>query len=142
MRHFIRHPAEIRIEVSAVDQRGAKPPRLVNVGMGGLAFRSDSPFRPAHVVKVRIACVRPAFETTARVAWCRSCTGGYELGLAFLDPDEAFRARMVEQVCHIEQYRRQAREAEGRELTAEEAALEWIARNAAQFPEAGPETRQ
>jgi hypothetical protein len=142
MRHFIRHPAEIPIEVSAVDQDGAKLPRLVNVGMGGLAFRSEAAFRPAHIVKVRIACVRPEFETTARVAWCRACAGGYELGLAFLDPDEAFRARMVEQVCHIEHYRKQVRDAEGRELTAEEAALEWIARNAAQFPEAGPETRQ
>ena len=32
----------------------------------GDAFRSHSAFRPAHVVKVRIAHVRPAFETTAR----------------------------------------------------------------------------
>ena len=140
MRHFIRHPAEIPIEVSAVDQGGSRAPRLVNVGMGGLAFRSDSAFRPAHIVKVRIGYVRPPFETTARVAWCRAANGGYELGVAFVDPDEAFRARMVEQLCHIEQYRKQVRDADGRELSAEEAALEWIARHAAQFPGAGPET--
>jgi hypothetical protein len=139
MRHFIRHPTDIPIEVSPVDQGGGRAPRLVNVGMGGLAFRSHSAFRPAHVVKVRIGCVHPAFETTARVAWCRACDGEYELGLAFIDPDDAFRARMVEQICHIEHYRRQARDAEGRQLTAEEAAREWIDRNAAQFPAAGPE---
>jgi hypothetical protein len=107
--------------------------------MGGLAFRSDNAFRTAHVVKVRIPCVRPPFETTARVAWCRAANGGYELGLAFVDPDDAFRARMVEQVCHIEQYRREVRDREGRELDAEAAALEWIERNAARFPGAGPE---
>ncbi|HSD42920.1 MAG TPA: PilZ domain-containing protein [Burkholderiales bacterium] len=123
---------------SAVDQRGAKPPRLVNVGMGGLAFRSDSPFRPAHVVKVRIACVRPAFETTARVAWCRSCTGGYELGLAFLDPDEAFRARMVEQVCHI--LRGVPRDPLQRRLLGGELAPFRFARLPAVL--LGPETRQ
>jgi hypothetical protein len=139
MRQFIRHPADVPIEVSPVDQGSGRPPRLVNVGLGGLAFRSHSAFRPAHVVKVRIDCVRPAFETTARVAWCRACDGEFELGLAFTDPDDAFRARMVEQVCYIEHYRREIRDTEGRELTAEEAAREWIERNAARFPGTGPE---
>ncbi len=140
MRNFIRHPADIPIEVTTADQGGGRAPRLVNVGLGGLAFRSQTAFRPAHVVKVRIPFVRPAFETTARVAWCRASDGEYELGLAFIDPDDAFRARMVEQVCHIEHYRKQVRDAEGRELTTEEAALEWVARNAPQFPETGPTT--
>jgi hypothetical protein len=139
MRHFIRHPSDIPIEVSPVDQGGGRPPRLVNVGLGGLAFRSHSAFRPAHVVRVRIDCVRPAFETTARVAWCRACDGEFELGLAFTDPDDAFRARMVEQVCYIEHYRKEVRDTEGRELTTEEAAREWISRNASRFPGTGPE---
>lgn len=139
MRQFIRHPADIPIQVSPVDEGGARPPRLVNVGMGGLAFRSHSPFRPAHVVRVRIDCVRPAFETTARVAWCRGCDGEYELGLAFTDPDDAFRARMVEQICYIEHYRNEVRATQGRVLTAEEAAREWIERNAAGFPATDPE---
>jgi hypothetical protein len=139
MRQFIRHPADIPIEVSPVDAGGARPPRLVNVGMGGLAFRSHSAFRPAHVVRVRIDCVRPAFETTARVAWCRACDGEYELGLAFTDPDDAFRARMVEQICYIEHYRKEVRATQGRALTTEEAAREWIERNAAGFPATGPD---
>jgi hypothetical protein len=139
MRQFIRHPADIPIDVSPVDEGGARPPRLVNVGMGGLAFRSHSAFRPAHIVRVRIDCVRPAFETTARVAWCRACDGEYELGLAFTDPEDAFRARMVEQICHIEHYRNEVRATQGRTLTAEDAAREWIERNAARFPAAGPE---
>jgi hypothetical protein len=139
MRQFIRHPADIPIEVNPVDEGGARPPRLVNVGMGGLALRSHSAFRPAHVVKVRIDCVRPAFETTARVAWCRACDGEYELGLAFTDPDDAFRARMVEQICYIEHYRKEVRATQGRVLSAEAAAREWIERNAAGFPAAGPD---
>jgi hypothetical protein len=139
MRQFIRHPADIPIEVSPVEEGRGAPPRLVNVGMGGLAFRFRSAFQPTQVVKVRIASVRPPFEATARVAWCRACGGGYELGLAFIDPDEAYRARMVEQICHIEHYRRQVQESEGRTLTPEEAAREWIERNAAQFPAAGLE---
>ncbi len=140
MRQFIRHPADIPIEVSPANGDGGPPPRLVNVAMGGLAFRSRRAFEVARIVKVRIACVRPPFETTARVAWCRACGDGYELGLAFVDPDDAFRARMVEQVCHIERYRRQVREREGRHLTQEQAAQEWIERHAARFPASGQET--
>lgn len=140
MRKFIRHPADIPIEVSPVDQEGGAPPRMVNVGIGGLAFRVRSAFRPADVVRVRIPWVHPPFETTARVAWCRPRDGEYELGLSFIDPDDAFRARMVEQICHIEHYRRQVHETEGRSLTTEEAAREWIERNAAQFPPAGRRT--
>jgi phage tail tape-measure protein len=140
-RKFIRHPTDIPVEVQPVDEPAARR-RVRDVGAGGLSFRSDAALTLGSVVNLRIASVQPAFESTARVVWCRAAGRGYELGVAFLSSEEAFRARMVEQVCHIEHYRRQVRDAEGRELTAEEAALEWIARNAAQFPEAGPETRQ
>lgn len=36
------------------------------------------------------------FESVAKVAWCRETEHGYELGVEFLDQDDAFRARMVE----------------------------------------------
>jgi hypothetical protein len=138
MRQYIRHPADIPIELSPVDDAGALPPRLFNVGGGGLAVRSALSFPPARVVTVRVPWVQPPFTATARVIWCRPCKGGYELGLAFTDADDAFRARMVEQVCHIEHYRLQQR-AKGRDLTAEDAAREWIESNAARFPDAGTE---
>ncbi|MBL8423886.1 MAG: hypothetical protein JNK06_10380 [Candidatus Accumulibacter phosphatis] len=44
---------------------------------------------------------------------------------------------MVEQVCQIEHYRREVRRRERRELDAEAAAQEWIARYADQFPSLG-----
>ncbi len=140
MRQFIRHPADIPIELTPVDDAGVLPPRLVNVGCGGLALRSRLAYRPARVVIVRVPWVQPPFSATARVVWCRACEDGYELGLAFTDADDAFRARMVEQVCHIEHYRRQQFETEGRMLTAEEAAREWIEGNAARFPDAGEQS--
>ncbi len=140
MRKYIRHPADIPIELSPLDDDGASLPRLVNVGSGGLALRSARAFRPAREVTVRVPWVQPPFSATARVVWCRPREGGYELGLAFTDADDAFRARMVEQVCHIEHYRRQQL-AKGRVLAAEEAAREWIERNAARFPAVGRNSR-
>lgn len=47
---------------------------------------------------------------------------------------EAFAARMVEQLCHIAHYRLLAATDEGRSLSEERAAYEWIARFAARFP--------
>jgi len=58
----------------------------------------------------------------------------------FLDADEACRTPMVEQVCEIEEYRRSVERIEGGELSAEEAAFEWIHRFAGQFLEAGNES--
>ena len=85
---------------------------------------------------------RPMFETKARVVWCSAREGRFELGVAFLDPEDAFRARMVEQVCHIENYKKVVYQAEGRLPTAEEAAMEWIGKYASQFPDPGPEGMQ
>jgi PilZ domain len=142
MRHFIRHPADIPIEVSAGDQLVHATRHIHNVSLGGLAFESDGELEPGIIVEVRIPFVRPMFETKARVVWCSALEGGFELGVAFLDPEDAFRARMVEQVCHIENYKKVVYQAEGRLLTAEQAAMEWIGKYASQFPDPGPEGMQ
>jgi len=55
------------------------------------------------------------------------------VGVEFLDQDILFRLRMVEQICHIEQYRRTVRESQGRVLSSQEAAIEWIERYAEAF---------
>ena len=77
----------------------------------------------------------PMFTTLGRVVWCKANDKGYQLGVAFLDQDDAFRTRMVEQICHIENYRNNASAVEGRQLSVEEAAAEWIDRYAAHFPQ-------
>lgn len=51
-----------------------------------------------------------------------------------MEAESTFAARMVEQIQLIEHYRQEVLRAEGRELDGDSAALEWIARYAAQFP--------
>ena len=84
---------------------------------------------------------QPQFETNARVAWCHACDEDFELGVEFLDADDAFRARMVEQVCAIESYKNTILRTEGRSLSTQEAAMEWIDKYASQFPDPGREDR-
>ena len=68
------------------------------------------------------------------MVWCREACPGYEAGLEFSETNE-FKARMVAQFCQIEDYRRDVLEKEGRELSSEDAAREWIMRYAADFAE-------
>jgi hypothetical protein len=132
-RKFIRHPVDIPIEVSVDADDLPGPQQSYNVSLGGLALRARQGVPPGTLVRLRIACVRPVFESRARVVWCRPANGCHELGVEFLDADALFRARMVEQVCHIEDYRNRMLRA-GRELSPTEAAMEWIAEHAAEFP--------
>lgn len=56
------------------------------------------------------------------------------MGIKFTQSIDVFRIRMVEQVCHIEQYKEDVKAREGRCLTGTQAALEWIQRYASKFP--------
>ncbi len=143
MRNFIRHPTRVPIDVVSLAGSDAAPGargaptgarEIIDVGEGGLAFQLSRALEPGTLVRVRIALVDPAFETLARVVWCRPARPGFQAGAAFVDAADAFRARMVEQVCHIESYRQQVLEREHRALSSEAAATEWIARFAARFP--------
>lgn len=133
MRQFIRHPSSVPVEVRIGDFVHAMH-RTSNVSFGGLAIQSECELQPGVVVEVRITLVQPTFETKARVVWCRACKGGYEVGVQFLTAEDQFRGRMVEQVCRIHEYKQLIYEKEGRKLTTEEAASEWVAKYAAKFP--------
>lgn len=133
-RRFIRHALDVPLEVQ---QDGVGPPvtqQAVNVSAGGLAFLFDA--CPVHgdIVRIRIPTVTPPFEARARVVWCRPEDDRFLVGVEFLDAADAFRARMVEQVCAVEQYRAKVLEQEGRRINSQEAAAEWIDRYAGRFP--------
>lgn len=135
MRSYIRHPSDIPIEfcqdaVAAVETRN-----LRDVSRGGLSFISSTPLELGTVIRVRIGHVEPAFEALCSVSWCRRHEGHYLIGVKFLDAQDVYRARLVEQVCHIEHYKNLVFEREGRVLSGEQAAREWILKYAKDFPE-------
>jgi hypothetical protein len=134
-REFIRHTADVPIEVTTVAGAAPVPRHGVNVSCGGLAFTSEEYVEPGSTIRIRIPEVEPPFEAQARVAWCRREAGRFCVGAQFLDSGDAFRARMVEQVCSIDRYRREVEEREGRVLDPAEAATEWIGRYAGRFPD-------
>lgn len=133
-RKYIRHPSDIPIELSSQAAEPEEKNTLHNVSFGGLCFKSKAAFAQNSVIAVRIAYVRPIFEARGRVVWCKSNgDGSFDVGLEFLGAVDAFRARMLEQICRIEQYKREVLEKEGRQLTGTQAAREWIDKYAEKF---------
>lgn len=124
------------IEVLADGQAPVSAARLYNVSAGGLCFQASGCVDAGNVVRLRVPVVEPPFETSAVVVWCRPRGQEWEMGVRFLNENDAFRARMVEQICHIEAYRQHVGRTEGRALDAATAAREWIDRYAARFPSA------
>jgi hypothetical protein len=135
MRAYIRHPTRMPIEFSPVEAASAKRCEAKDVAMGGLSFHSEDRIETGTVLTMRITLVQPVFEAVGKVVWCRRRPArGFHVGVRFLDPEAAGRIRMVEQICHIEDYRKLVAETEGRSLSSNDAAREWIERYAADFP--------
>ena len=107
---------------------------LTNVSIGGLSFISSQAIEAGQKVSVCIPILQQDNYLAGTVVWCEKSKNGYEIGLEFEGKKDVFRLRMIEQICHIEHYRKEIKIVEGRELNSEEAAKEWISRYAGNFP--------
>ena len=134
MRNFIRHPSDIPIVYKHGDAVEYTKEYLKNIGHGGLCFRSKVSIEVGTTICIQIQIRKPVFEASGIVTWCNKDDGQYEIGVIFSDEHTEFGVRMVEQVCHIEHYKKEVLEKEGRTLSGEEAAIEWVNKNAASFP--------
>ena len=133
-REFVRHNVDVPLEVTTVPSEPAATLQGVNVSHGGLAFLYPECPRDGQVFQLRIPTVNPPFEAQARVVWCRPEGDQWLIGVAFMDSTHAFQSRMVQQACAIEHYRADILANEGRVLSTQEAAAEWIAKFAGRFP--------
>ena len=107
---------------------------LRNVGEGGLCFATAIALDPDIAIRLTIPILGQQYVIEGAVVWCRPVAPGFEVGVRFFTPQDRFCVRMVEQLCYIEDYRRQVEAEEGRRLSSEQAAEEWIERFADQFP--------
>ncbi len=143
MRKFVRHPSSIPIEISVGRAQNEPEPRnipelvnipqFVNISHGGFACAVDEPIAVGSSIQLRIPRIWPDYRGCGVVVWCRETPPRFEVGIEFGQQD-SFKAKMVEQLCQIEHYRKVAQD-EGRELSSEQAADEWIALYACEFSE-------
>jgi PilZ domain len=132
-REYIRHPIHMPIEVKCSSTVAQLNLQLSNVSVGGLSFRSPRSFHRGSIVEIKIS-VRPVFRVHAVVQWCKAVGESFELGVEFLDQDDAYRVRMIEQICHINQYRDEVHQRSGKRISRNQASKEWIEKYAETFP--------
>jgi hypothetical protein len=135
MREYIRHPFGHPIEHRFVDSDEPQEKNYArNVSEGGLCFHSKTYIAPDQVIQIDIPIGETPFQFLCQVSWCNITGDGFEVGVKFENKDSEFTMRLVEQACYIEEYRKEVALKEGRELTEEEAATEWIDKYAQSFP--------
>lgn len=133
-RRFIRHPSSMPIGFELQGEAPRYYDRMRNISEGGVCFASAVELDPGALIRLSIPLFAEQFEVDATVAWCQPGPEGYLVGVQFVSPQERVCVRMVEQLCYIEDYRLQVGREEGRELSSEQAAEEWIERFSAEFP--------
>ena len=135
IRRHVRHVTGIPIEVNLEyheDYRSAED-TITNVSLGGLCFIASDRLDVDESVQVRFAVLNQEQTLAGRVVWCNKTARGYEVGLEFDDPDEVERLKTVDQIRQIESFREQIEQNDGRRLSSEQAAREWISRYAGDF---------
>ncbi len=134
-RRFIRHPTDIPVQWKIGETVPPGGEHLRNISEGGLAFESSHDIQAGASIEISIPAVRPGVSIRGEVVYCRPVGDSrFEIGVRFTDEGQHFKMRMVEQVCHIEHYKKEVLEDEGRTLTSEQAAMEWIRSFAKDFP--------
>jgi len=134
MRQFIRHPSDIPLEYTIGNIVVHEREYLKDVSKGGLCFHSKISLKKGVGIHVKIPICNPVFEVDGVVVWCLKSGKNYDIGVSFGDDKTEFGVRMTEQVCYIEHYKKEMFKKEGRILTGEAAAIEWIEKNASGFP--------
>lgn len=135
MREFIRHPSTIPVSIQLLGDHDFEVDTLSNVSLGGISCISKKPMELGSDVMIKVDYLDPDYSIIGTVTRCEKVGEDYELGVEFVSTkQEHFRIRMVEQICHIEHYKKEVLKEEGRDLSIEEAALEWIQKYAHRFP--------
>jgi PilZ domain-containing protein len=133
-REYIRHPAAIPIGVTSEMMSADKQHQVVDVSEGGLCFACANDFNAGDKIHITISVCRPEFNADGIVCWCKQNDNDYLIGVVFMESDVTYALRMVEQICHIENYRQESFEQTGVKMSSEKAAMEWIQKYAAEFP--------
>lgn len=135
IRRHVRQVTGIPVEVT-LDYRNhlrVEEDTITNISLGGLCFVADDRLEIDAAIKVRMPVLDQDSQLDGKVVWCNKTRNGYEIGLEFDDPAQVERLKMIDQIREIENFRRDQELRDGRKLSSEEAAREWVRQFAGEF---------
>lgn len=135
--NFIKHPDDQPISLRCLKQPAYNFNAQRYHIAGGVRISVKESVKPGTVIEIETRIQDRMVSFQGRVIWIKELSNqSKQLGLVFDNAEEAYRARMFEQLCYIEHYLRR-QNAEGRTLNARHAANEWINQFSPLFPEIG-----
>ena len=133
---FIHHPAGFPIEFKRLWFAGwREPDDDLERSSIGLMFASEKYFKPGTRLEITIPLRNETACFRGQVVLVRDLGNRYEIGLWLQRRTDASRARIVEQICHIETYLRERKYRDGPyTLNRDRITEEWITEHASQVP--------
>jgi len=131
--HVIQHPLELPIELELKQLAGQLPNNACNLK---LICYSTTPFPRGASVSIHLPSAG-SDEAIGTVEKCSPSQLGFQLRILFSNFNELMQIRMLEQICYIQRYKSYVRKTQGRSLSDQDAAFEWIEKYATIFPSAG-----
>jgi len=145
MRGVPSHPDDVPGELALRQSPSLFRQRLHTISLGGIACNHPRAYRRGMAVEMIIPSLGENARYPGYVAWCQKQQEGYRVGIAFIDEQALFGARMSEQVCQIQHLYQQQAQSEAAPGDLEILAQQWVSLHANEFSEASLEathTRQ
>jgi len=128
MRQHARRTTQLQLRYYGFGMPDHETGDLRNVSLSGLSFKSRYNFQKGSHLQVDIPLTKPGFFSKAYVVWCHHSDSFYEVGIKFHDEYSESQKLMFEQICLIENYRSEVIKNQGRNISSDEAAEEWLSR--------------
>lgn len=124
---FLRHPDTFPLHSRRLLLDIFRRDALPQSGDIGLLFRSSRFVRPGTRLEISIPLRGETQKFRGEVVMVRAGDNGYEIGLWLDDQQDCGRARLVEQICHIESHLQSRRD----RPAAPQPGSNWLTRLAA-----------
>ena len=132
---FIHHPAGFPLECKRLWFGAYKDYEESDHANIGLIFDSEKYIRPGASIEITIPLRNEIEKFRGKVVLVRHNGDFYEIGMWLKRREDASRARIVEQICHIESYLKDKKFKEGPYIiNRERVAEEWIGKYASTVP--------
>ena len=136
-RKYIRHPLSYPLRTRVISEESRDHvvnSSAENIGAGGLLFRSDTALKKDAEVEINLSVEGKRFLLDGTVV--RSDPAGegrYNVAVSFNREDEALKARMMEQIVRIEEFKERLEHRCKKKLNFAWVAKLWIKRYSKSF---------
>ena len=134
-RKFERFPIHVSIHIKDTNRHCRAITYSDDLSEGGLAFYALNQVKIGSILEITIGVRERIFKIDVQAVYCanRPTKRFYRTGVEFKDSTNSFKAKLAEEIVLIKAYQKQLSKETHHRISEDEAAIEWIEKNAALF---------